>query len=236
MKKRSLTLHTPLRTLAFDADDTLWHNETFFQITQERFGALLAPHAPKADLDTILLETERRNIGRYGYGVKGFTLSMIEVAIEVTEGAVPAPVIGEILEAGREMLEHPIELLPGVDKALRDVARNFDVVLITKGDLLHQEEKLAASGLGDLFAAVHVVSEKNAATYLRCLKEPATSMMIGNSMRSDILPALQAGARACHIPFEIEWALEEAQDPIDPQNFFRLANMANLPRFLTQFR
>ena len=156
-------------TLAFDADDTLWHNETFFQITQARVEELLAPYSDAADLHGALLETERRNIGRYGYGVKGFTLSLIEVAIEISDGRVPAAVISEILKGGQELLSHPIELLPDVRTTLETLAPRFRFVLITKGDLLHQEEKLAASGLGELFDAVHVVSEKTPETYRRCL-------------------------------------------------------------------
>ena len=224
-----------LTTLAFDADDTLWHNEAFFQITQARAEELLAPYCNASDLHQRLLETERRNIGRYGYGVKGFTLSLIEVAIEVSRNQVPAQVISEILENGRELLAHPTELLPGVAETLNTLAGDFRFVLITKGDLLHQEQKLAASGLGALFGDVHVVSEKNSETYHRCLgASRAQTMMIGNSMRSDILPALEAGAWATHIPFEIEWELEKAADPSDSVKFRRIENMADLPALLTQ--
>lgn len=224
-----------LTTLAFDADDTLWHNEVHFKLTQERVERLMAPYCDAATLHERLLETERRNIGAYGYGVKGFTLSLIEVAIEVSECRVPAHVIADILAGGRDLLAHPVELLPGVEDVLRGL-EGYRLVMITKGDLLHQEEKLAASGLGELFDAVHVVSEKEEATYSRCLEDAGRTMMVGNSMRSDIVPALAAGAWATHIPFEIEWELERAEDPVDEPRFARLVNMAELPQLLAQFR
>ncbi|MEO0487471.1 MAG: HAD family hydrolase [Pseudomonadota bacterium] len=222
-----------ITTLAFDADDTLWHNEMYFQMTQTKLEALLAPYCDAAELHTRLLETERRNLGRYGYGVKGFTLSMIEVAIEVSAGQVPAPVIGKIMHDGREMLAHPLKLLDGVEATLAALASRYRFVLITKGDLLHQEQKLAASGLGELFDAVHVVSEKDPGVYRRCLGAAAAqTMMIGNSMRSDILPALAAGCWATHVPFALEWELEKADDPTDRDRFHRIANMAELTALL----
>ncbi|MEL6913846.1 MAG: HAD family hydrolase [Pseudomonadota bacterium] len=225
-----------LSTLAFDADDTLWHNETFFQLTQERVEALLAPYSDRVTLHARMLETERRNLGRYGYGVKGFTLSMIEVAIEVSEGRVPASVISEILDGGRDLLAHPVELLPGVEDTLRALSGGYRLMLITKGDLLHQEEKLAASGLGEIFEAVHVVSEKDPDTYQRCLGgEAPVTMMVGNSMRSDILPALEVGAFATHIPFEIEWAHEAADAPEGHPRYHRVERMDALPGLLSQF-
>ncbi|MCH2075968.1 MAG: HAD family hydrolase [Rhodobacteraceae bacterium] len=223
-----------LTTLAFDADDTLWHNEVYFLLTQKRVEALLAPYCDKTSFNKRLLETERRNIGIYGYGVKGFTLSVIEVAIELSEGKVPATAISEIISGGRDLLAHPLELLPGVEAVLRGL-KGYRFVLITKGDLLHQEEKLAASGLGELFDSVHVVSEKNEGTYRRILRDAEHTMMIGNSMRSDIVPALAAGAYATHIPFEIEWELERADDPKGEPRFARIENMAALPQLLAQF-
>ncbi|MEM8592289.1 MAG: HAD family hydrolase [Pseudomonadota bacterium] len=224
-----------LTTLAFDADDTLWHNEVYFQLTQSKVEELLAPFCEANHLHERLLETEARNIGSYGYGVKGFTLSLIEVAIDVSGGAVSSEVISEILAGGRDLLAHPVELLADVEDVLQSLSGAYRFVLITKGDLLHQEEKLAASGLGELFDAVHVVSEKDPATYRRHLGDEATrTMMIGNSMRSDVLPALAVGAQATHIPFEIEWALEQADDPDDATRFHRIPNMAALPELLTQ--
>ncbi|MEM1373436.1 MAG: HAD-IA family hydrolase [Pseudomonadota bacterium] len=223
-----------LTTLAFDADDTLWHNEVHFKLTQQKLENLLGAYCDAEHLHERLLETERRNIGRYGYGVKGFTLSMVEVAIEVSDGTVPASVISEILAGGRDLLAHPVELLPGVEDVLGALT-GYRLILITKGDLLHQEQKVAASGLGEMFEAVHVVSEKTPETYQRCLEDAPRTMMIGNSMRSDVLPALAAGAHGTHIPFEIEWELERAEDPADTSRFHRIENMAALPQLLSQF-
>ena len=154
-----------LTTIGFDADDTLWHNETFFRLTQERFFRLLADHSDPDHLHDRLLAAERRNLGAYGFGVKGFTLSMIETAVEVSAGKVPAAVIGEILAAGREMLSHPVDLLPHARATVTTLAADYRVVLITKGDLLDQERKVAQSGLGDLVHGVEIVSDKTEATY-----------------------------------------------------------------------
>ena len=156
-------------TIGFDADDTLWHNERFFRLTQERFAELLADYADPDHLSDRLLEAERRNLGQYGYGIKGFVLSMIETAIEVTDQTVPAPVIAELVAAGRDMLSHPIELLPGVEDTILTLKDRARIVLVTKGDLMDQERKLAQSGLGDHFDRVEIVSEKTAQTYTRDL-------------------------------------------------------------------
>ena len=153
-----------ITTVGLDADDTLWHNERFFHMTQARFAELLAEHAERAHLADRLLAAERRNLGHYGFGIKGFMLSMIETAIEVTEGQVPGHVIGQIIAAGQDMLAHPIELLPGVADTIETLAGSHKLVLITKGDLLDQERKLAQSGLGDAFDAVEIVSHKTAET------------------------------------------------------------------------
>ncbi|MGR3466955.1 MAG: HAD family hydrolase [Shimia sp.] len=222
----------PIETIAFDADDTLWHNENFFRITEEKFQALLAPYAPAERLGAQLLTIERRNLARYGYGVKGFTLSMIETALEVSDGQVPGHVIAKLLSEGRDLLGHPVEVLPGVEETLRTLARDYRLICITKGDLLHQEEKVAASGLGELFAAVHVVSEKTEATYASLIEAPERAVMVGNSMRSDILPALAAGLWAVHVPYALEWAHEAAPDPEDASRFHRVENVAALPQLL----
>ena len=156
-----------LQTIGFDADDTLWQNEQFFRLTQDRFADLLADYAVRDHLMDRLLAAERRNIGHYGFGIKGFVLSMIETAIEVTDRTVPAPVIAEILAAGQDMLSHPIHLLPHAQEALEALAERHRLVLITKGDLLDQDRKLAQSGLGDLFDAVEIVSQKTSEVYAR---------------------------------------------------------------------
>ena len=227
-----------ITTVGLDADDTLWHNETIFRLTHDRFVSLLADHADRDTLEARLAETEKRNLRLYGYGVKGFTLSMIETAMELTGGEAPASVVREILAAGREMLAHPVETLPGVDEALAALSERYRLVLITKGDLLDQERKLAASGLGDLFAAVEIVSEKDRGTYDRIFARHGTgadeAVMAGNSMKSDVLPALEAGAFAVHIPYVITWAHELADAPENHARFGALENIADLPAWIEQ--
>ncbi|MEE4118787.1 MAG: HAD family hydrolase [Paracoccaceae bacterium] len=220
-------------TIGFDADDTLWHNERFFALTQERFGALLADHAPREHLAERLVAAERRNLHRYGYGIKGFVLSMIETALEVTDEKVPANVIRDILEAGHEMLEHPIELLPAAREAVEALAASHHrLILITKGDLMDQERKLAQSGLGEHFDRVEIVSEKAPETYARIFDEHGDgaerAMMVGNSVKSDIRPALEAGAWAVHVPFELTWALEHAETPEGHPRFRALSDLGGL--------
>jgi len=222
-----------LVAIGFDADDTLWHNERFFRLTQDRFAALLADHAPREALEARLLAAERRNLGRYGFGVKGFTLSMIETAIEVTDGAVPNEVIAELLAAGREMLDHPIELLPHAREAIEAVAGRFRLVLITKGDLLHQERKLAQSGLGELFDAVEIVSDKTPEIYARIFARhasgPEAALMVGNSLKSDVIPPIVAGGWGVYVPHGLEWAIEAADPPETHPRYRRLLHLGDLP-------
>jgi putative hydrolase of the HAD superfamily len=226
----------PITTVGVDADDTLWHNETIFRLTHKRFVELLAPYGDEVQIDAKLAETEKRNLRLYGYGAKGFTLSMIETAMDLTDSQVSIGVIRQILAAGREMLTEPVEPLPGVEKALATLSERYRLVLITKGDLLHQEQKLAASGLGDLFAAVEIVSRKDASTYARVFARHGTgaaqAAMCGNSLRSDILPALEAGAWAAHVPYPLTWAHEMAEAPSEHPRFAELASISEFPRWL----
>ena len=227
-----------ITTVGLDADDTLWHNETIFRLTHERFVGLLAEHGDRASIEARLAETETRNLRLYGYGVKGFTLSMIETAMELCGGEPPSHAVREILAAGREMLGHPVETLPGVDEALAELSERYRLVLVTKGDLMDQERKLAASGLGDLFAAVEIVSEKDRGTYDRVFSRHGTgaaeAVMAGNSMKSDVLPALQAGAWAVHIPYAVTWAHELADAPQDHARYGALESITNLPRWIAE--
>ncbi|HZZ31929.1 MAG TPA: HAD family hydrolase [Phenylobacterium sp.] len=226
-----------ITTVGLDADDTLWHNETIFRLTQDRFRALMADYAEPEFLDARLAEVERRNLALYGYGVKGFTLSLIETAMDITGGQPPGRVIADILAAGREMLSHPVEPLPGVRQAMAELSQHYRLVLVTKGDLLHQEQKLAASGLGELFVGVEIVSEKDASTYDRVFTRHGTgaaeAAMCGNSLRSDVLPALEAGAFAAHIPYPLTWAHELADPPLGHPRFAELASIAELPGWLS---
>ena len=227
-----------LAVVGFDADDTLWHNERFFRLTQQRFADLLADYADAAHLNDRLLAAERRNIGHYGYGIKGFVLSMIETAIEVTEERVPARVIGDLIAAGQEMLAHPIELLPHAQAAVEAVAGTHHVVLITKGDLLDQERKLAQSGLGDLFHGVEIVSEKTPGVYAEIFARhgggAARAMMVGNSMRSDVVPVIEAGGWGVHVPHDLAWDLEHAEAPEGAPRYRSIADLGTLPDLVAE--
>jgi putative hydrolase of the HAD superfamily len=221
-----------LTTIGFDADDTLWHNMKFYDLTEARFAALLADFAEPALLSERLLAAERENLKLYGFGIKGFTLSMIETAIQVTAGRVPADVIAQILDAGRDMLSHPVEPLPFVHQALETLAPTHRLVLVTKGDLFDQERKVAASGLGEYFSAVEIVSDKTTDTYLRIFNQhgdgPEKSLMVGNSLKSDVVPALAAGAWGVFVPHEINWALEHHEEPEGAPRYRRIADLSGL--------
>ncbi|MEM7720036.1 MAG: HAD family hydrolase [Pseudomonadota bacterium] len=226
-----------LKTICFDADDTLWHNERFFRLTEARFVQLLADYATTEDLANHLVAAERRNLERYGYGIKGFVLSMIETALQVTDNQVPGAVIAELIAVGKDMLGHPIELLPGAEAAIEELATDYRLLLITKGDLLNQEQKLARSGLGDKFDGVEIVSEKTTEVYRGIFTGrglvPDTVMMVGNSLKSDINPVLHAGAWAVHVPFEMTWALEDAPTPVGHPRFREIATLAELPSLVS---
>jgi putative hydrolase of the HAD superfamily len=227
-----------LSAIGFDADDTLWQNEQFYRLTERRLTELLAEHAEAGDISRRLLEAEKRNLEFYGFGIKGFTLSMIETAIEVTEGRAPAAVIQEILASGRELLRHPVETLPHVRETLEQLAGNYRIILITKGDLFDQERKLAQSGLGELFDAVEIVSDKNASTYQRVFSRhgdgPGRSMMVGNSLKSDVVPAIEAGSWGVYVPHDLTWSLEHVDEPAESPRFRRLEHLGELTRLIAE--
>jgi putative hydrolase of the HAD superfamily len=222
-----------LTTVAFDGDDTLWHNEGLFSMTQERIRGLLADYVSAEVLDARLLETERENVAVYGYGVKGFTLSMIETAIEVTNGRVDADTIYRILSFAKDQLQHPVELLPGVTEALDALAGRYRLLLITKGDLFDQESKIARSELAERFDEIEVVAEKDAPVYARILSrygiEPAQFLMVGNSVRSDVLPVLELGGQAAHVPYHLTWELEQAEPPHAHDGYWELEHIGQVP-------
>jgi putative hydrolase of the HAD superfamily len=222
-----------LTAIGFDADDTLWQNEQFYRMTEKRFTTLLADYAEAEDLSYRLLEAEKRNLKAYGFGIKGFTLSMIETAIEITDGRVPAEVIREIVDAGRDLLSHPIEPLPHARATLERLSRDYRLILVTKGDLFDQERKLAQSGLGELFAGVEIVSDKSAAVYERVFTRhgdgPERAMMVGNSLKSDVIPALKAGCWAVYVPHSLTWALEQDEPPAQNQRYRLITHLGELP-------
>ena len=226
-----------IKVVGLDGDDTLWHNETRFVLTQTELRDLLRRHVPDADVDERLAEVEKKNIDMYGYGVKAFTLSMIETAIQVTAGKIPASDLQVILGWGKRMLMEPTELLDGVEAALQELNARYDLLLITKGDLFDQESKLARSGLAELFSGVEIVSEKNAESYRTILARRGIKVeefvMVGNSLRSDIAPVLELGARAVHIPYHVTWHHEVVPEESLPKSrWHRLESITQLPASL----
>jgi putative hydrolase of the HAD superfamily len=203
-----------LQRIGFDGDDTLWHSEGYYQQAHAEFAAIVGRYVDTADnqMQIQMLATERRNLALFGYGVKGMTLSMVETAIALTAARISAADIHRLVEIGKRVLEHPVELLPGIRAAVEAVAAQYAVVLITKGDLFHQERKVAQSGLAELFGRIEIVSEKDTATYRRLLGEfelqPAQFAMVGNSLRSDIEPVVRLGGWGVHVPYHVTWAHE----------------------------
>ena len=201
--------------VGFDGDDTLWKSEDYYRFAEEQFEAILAHYIDLHDANTLqhLLKVERRNLKVFGYGVKGMTLSMIETAIELTGAKVSATHLQQVVEIGRQTLQHPVEVMDGVRDAVAAVAAQFPVVLITKGDLFHQEQKIALSGLRDLFPRIEIVSEKDQSTYARVLSEFDLSadrfVMVGNSLRSDVEPVIALGGWGIHTPYAVTWAHED---------------------------
>jgi putative hydrolase of the HAD superfamily len=228
-----------IRVIGIDGDDTLWHNETVFSLTQERFRQLLSVHLPDtARLDQRLHDRERANLRLFGYGIKGFTLSMIETAIEVSEGRVSATEIQALIDAGKAMLAHPVELLDGVQATLEILAAGYQLILITKGDLFDQESKIARSGLAELFWRIEILAEKDEASYRRILDRhevaPAEFLMVGNSPRSDIAPVTALGAAAVLVPYPLTWQHEQLEGGLGEYRV--LESITELPVLLQQMR
>jgi putative hydrolase of the HAD superfamily len=204
--------YSNIKVIGFDADDTLWVNETYFREAEEEVGYLLSHFETPNKIDQELFRMEIKNLPVYGYGVKGFVLSMIEMALELSNNAVSNEVIGKILDIGKGMISRPIELMDGVEDVLKTLSKDYKLIVATKGDLLDQERKLEKSGLIDYFHHVEVLSEKQEENYSKLLKHleinPAEFLMIGNSLKSDILPLINIGAEAIHVPFHTTWQHE----------------------------
>ena len=223
--------------IGFDADDTLWHNESIFTMTQIKFREMLSSHGQEV-VDQTLFSTQIKNLQHFGYGIKGFILSMIETSIELTDGEVSGHEIQQILDFGREMLAAPIELLPYVREVVEELSQKYTLLLITKGDLIDQETKIARSGLAEFFDAVEIVSDKTTEVYSKILErhkiESSRFMMIGNSMRSDIVPIVQIGAHAVHVPYLSTWEHEQDHPPVDAERYTELKHLGLLPQLISE--
>ncbi len=223
--------------IAFDADDTLWHAERLYAEAQKRFTQMLAGYHDPERINGHFYQTETRNIQHFGYGIKAFALSLIETAIELTEGRISGQEIQEIVDLAKDMLNSEVELLPQVGQIIPQLSSQYPLMMVTKGDLLDQETKIQRSGLGKYFQHIEIVSQKTPESYEKLLKkysiEPGRFIMIGNSLASDILPVLKLGGSAVHIPYEITWLHETAeQPPRDLAGYYELENLGQLPALL----
>jgi putative hydrolase of the HAD superfamily len=225
-----------LKVIAFDADDTLWVNEPYFRQTEEQFYSLLGEFSSQHELERELLKIEIENLPFYGYGIKGFVLSMMETALKVTNNAIGSTVINQIIELGKQMLNQPIELLEGVEDVLQVLKEKYRLVVATKGDLLDQERKLKKSNISHYFHHIEIMSEKDNANYLKLIThldiKPKELMMVGNSLKSDILPVLNIGGYAVHVPYHITWAHEHLEQSIDNEKFKSVACIKDILAFL----
>jgi len=225
-----------VKVIAFDADDTLWVNEPYFRNTEEKFCSLFSEFLPTHDIERELLKTEIGNLGLYGYGIKGFVLSMIETALKVTDGQINTQAIEKILALGKELLNEPIELLEGVEQVLQTLQGKYRLVVATKGDLLDQERKLRKSNLSEYFHHIEVMSEKDDASYLKLVKhldiQPAELLMIGNSLKSDIIPVLNIGGHAIHVPYHITWVHEMVENQVEHENFKSVSHIQEVLQYI----
>lgn len=225
-----------IEVVSFDADDTLWHNEPYFLEVQENFWHLMEDFLPAHATGAELNRTEVQNIQLYGYGIKAFILSMIEAAIRISEGRITSKGIETIINYGKEMLDKPVELLPGVEEVLAQLNGRYKLVVATKGDLLDQERKLIKSGLADYFHHIEIVSDKTEPEYQKLINHldiaPDQFLMIGNSLRSDVLPVLNVGGHAVHVPYHTTWAHEQIDFEIEHDNFHEMTSLLALPELL----
>ena len=225
-----------IKAIAFDADDTLWVNETLFRDAEERFCDWLSDYVPREEARAHLVEVEERNMAAYGYGIKPFTLSLVEAALSVSGGRVAAGTIEAIIDNGKRMLETPVENLPGVAEVLDSLNGRYRLVMATKGDLLDQERKLEQSGLAEHFHHIEIVSDKTPAHYRKLVQhldvEPHEFLMIGNSLRSDVLPVLEIGAFGFHVPFHTTWVHELAEAPEAHPRFRAFKHIEAIPPLL----
>ncbi len=225
-----------IKVIAFDADDTLWINEPYFKETEELFCDLLEDYLPRHTLAKELFKTEIQNLPLYGYGIKGFMLSMIETALRITDNTLNIAVIEKALQYGKDLLEKPIEILEGVEDVLVALKGKYRLVIATKGDLLDQERKLKKSGLEHYFHHIEIMSDKQESDYLKLIKhldiKPAEFLMMGNSLKSDVLPVLAIGGHAVHIPYHTTWAHETVEHKVEHVNFKQVHHMNEVLGYL----
>jgi putative hydrolase of the HAD superfamily len=226
-----------IKVIAFDADDTLWVNETYFREAEEVFAELLSKYETKNKIDQELFKTEIKNLAIYGYGIKGFVLSMIESALALSNYKLPPETVEKILAIGKEMLEKQVELLSGVEEVLQNLQGKYKLIVATKGDLLDQEKKLEKSNLLKYFHHIEIMSDKKEKDYIKLLKhldiEPSQFLMIGNSLKSDVLPLLKIGAIAIHIPFHTTWIHEEIS--LEAQQKVNYKTLRNIKELIALF-
>jgi putative hydrolase of the HAD superfamily len=225
-----------IKVIAFDADDTLWHNEAYFQETEKKFCELLENYLPQHTIARELLSTEIKNIELYGYGIKAFMLSMIETAIRITDGKIPNSAIEKIIQYGQEILTKPVDLMDGVSNVLSHLKGKYRLVMATKGDLLDQERKLKKSGLESYFHHIEIMSEKKEDDFRKLIRHldipPENFAMVGNSLKSDILPVLNLGGYGFHIPYHVTWAHERVEGQVDHEKFKELSNIQEILSYL----
>ena len=225
-----------IKVIGFDADDTLWVNETYFRETEEKFAELLEDYETKNKIDQELFKMEMDNLDTYGYGIKGFMLSMIESALDLSNNKVSQETIGKILDLGKKMISHPVELLDGVEEVLSKLMGKYRLIVLTKGDLLDQERKLEKSGLSQYFHHVEVLSDKKEINYRNLLEhlniDVSEFLMIGNSLKSDVLPILNIGAKAVHVPFHTTWAHEMVAEDEMVNNHLKLNSLKDILKYL----
>jgi len=228
--------YSGIQVIGFDADDTLWVNETYFRETEEKFADLLEGYETKNKIDQELFKMEMKNLDLYGYGIKGFMLSMIESALELSNNNVSQATITEILNLGKKMIAHPVELLDGVKEVLEKLNGRYRLIVLTKGDLLDQERKLNRSSLSNYFHHVEVLSDKNEENYLNLLNhlniEVNEFLMIGNSLKSDVLPILNIGAQAVHVPFHTTWQHEEVSVEEGTYAYLKINQLKDILKYL----
>lgn len=227
---------TNIKVIAFDADDTLWVNEPYFQETERKFCELLEDYLPHHTVARELLQTEMQNLSLYGYGVKGFMLSMIETALRVSDMTVSLEVVEKAIEYGKELLAKPIELLEGVEPVLFALKDHYRLVVATKGDLLDQERKLKNSGIAHYFHHIEIMSDKQEADYKKLIRhldiDASEFAMIGNSLKSDVLPVLAIGGHGFHVPYHTTWAHEHVEHSVEHENFQQLENISAILPYL----